>query len=113
LEFAGIQAIKEEELQTLLKNGGFLDRNPEKRKQAVPLIENLYKERGYIDANVESPRNELNEESKTVRIVFRVTEGPLYRFGQIHFEGNAEFTEAELVTRFSIEPEAPFDFKTV
>ena len=111
--FEGVQAIQEEELQTLLKNGGFFDRDPKKRKQAAALIENLYKERGYIDANVEPPRNELNEESKTVRIVFSVTEGPLYRFGQISFDGNAEFTDADLMSRFSIPSEAPFQFKRV
>src|SRR5215510_107544 len=83
--FDGVRAIKEEELQSLLKQGGFFDRDLKKRKQAVPLIENLYKERGYIDVNVEPPRNELNEESKTVRIVFPVTEGPLYRFGRVSF----------------------------
>lgn len=68
-EFEGIEALEEEELQTLLKDGGFFDRDLKKRKQAVPLIENLYKERGYIDVEVESPRNELNEQSKIVRIV--------------------------------------------
>jgi outer membrane protein assembly complex protein YaeT len=111
--FDGVRAIKEEELQSLLKQGGFFDRDLKKRKQAVPLIENLYKERGYVDVNVEPPRNELNEESKTVRIVFRVTEGPLYRFGRVSFTGNAEFTEADLLSRFSIPSEGPFEFKLV
>jgi len=113
LEFAGAHAIAEDELQAALKNSGFFDDDPKKREQAVPLIENLYKKRGYIDVSVEAPRNELNAESKTVRIVFSVTEGPLYRFGQIRFEGNEEFADADLASRVSIEPEAPFDFKTV
>src|SRR5262249_8234792 len=111
--FDGVQAIDEEELQLLLKQGGFFDRDLKKRKQAVPLIENLYKERGYIDVNVDAPHNELNEETKTVRIVFRVTEGPLYRFGRFSFQGNAEFTEADLMSRSSIASEAPFEFKLV
>ena len=111
--FEGIQAVKEEELQALLKTGGFFERDPNKRQQAPTLIENLYKERGYIDATVEPPRNELNEDSKTVQIVFRVTEGPLYRFGQISFEGNTEFTAVDLRNRFRIAAEAPFQFKTV
>src|SRR5262245_18101450 len=113
IAFDGVRAIKEEELQALLKQGGFFDRNLKKRKQAVPLIENLYKERGYIDVNVEPPRNELNEESKTVRIVLRVTEGPLYRFGRVSFKGSAQFTEADLTSRSSIPSEGPFDFKLV
>ena len=113
IAFEGVQAIKEEELQSLLKISGFLDRDLEKRKQAVPLIENLYKDRGYIDAGVEAPRNESNDETKTVRIVFRVTEGPLYRFGQIGFEGNQEFSDGELISRFPIPSEGPFEFKTV
>jgi outer membrane protein assembly complex protein YaeT len=113
IAFDGVRAIKEEELQALLKQGGFFDRDLKKRKQAVPLIENLYKERGYIDVNVEPPRNELNEESKTVRIVFRVTEGPLYRFGRVSFKGSAEFTEADLMSRSSIPSEGAFEFRLV
>jgi outer membrane protein assembly complex protein YaeT len=113
IAFEGVETIKEEELQQLLKNGGFFDRDLKKRKQAVPLIENLYQERGYIDVSVEPPRNELNEASKTVRIVFRVTEGSLYRFGEITFEGNKEFTDADLLSRFPIPAEGPFDFKMV
>ena len=113
VEFEGVRAVEADELQTLLKGSGFFDRDLKKRKQAVPLIENLYRERGYIDVKVDPPRNELNEESKTVRIVFRVTEGPLYRFGQISFDGNREFIDADLIKRLSIGPEAPFGFKTV
>src|SRR5262249_31954781 len=111
--FEGIQGIKEEELQTILKNGGFFERDPKKRKQAPALLENLYKDRGYIDVSVDSPRNELDAESQTVRIVFRVKEGPLYRFGQISFEGNSEFSSADLMSRLRIAPEAPFQFKRV
>jgi outer membrane protein assembly complex protein YaeT len=113
VEFEGVQALDQGELQTVLKDAGFFDRDLKKRKQAVSLIENLYKERGYIDVSVEPPRNELDETSKTVRMVFRITEGPLYRFGQITFEGNTEFTDAALRGRFSFESEAPFQFKAV
>jgi outer membrane protein assembly complex protein YaeT len=113
VEFEGVRAVEADELQELLKGSGFFDRDLKKRKQAVPLIENLYKERGYIDVKVDPPRNELNEESQAVRIVFRVTEGPLYRFGEISFDGNAEFTDADLLRRLSIGSEAPFGFKTV
>src|SRR4030095_12741606 len=113
IAFEGVQAIEEEELQSLLKDSGFFDRDLKKRKQAVPLIENLYKDRGYIDVSVEAPRNESNDETKTVRIVFRVTEGPLYRFGQINYEGNQEFTDSDLIGRFPIPSEGPFEFKTI
>lgn len=113
IAFEGVQAIKEEELQSLLKLAGFFDRDLKKRKQAIPLIENLYKERGYIDVSVEPPRNELNEDSRMVRIVFRVSEGPLYRFGEIRLEGNEEFTDADLLNRFPIPSEGAFDFRLV
>ena len=111
--FEGIQAVEEEELEKVLKDGGFFDRDLTKRKQAVPLLENLYRELGYIDVNVEPPQNELDEASNTVRIVFRVTEGPLYRFGELGFDGNEEFNDADLAGRLSIEPETPFKARTV
>ena len=37
-----------------------------------------------------------------------MTEGPLYRFGQISFDGNTEFEDADLINRLSIESEGPF-----
>src|SRR5207245_5286373 len=37
--FEGIQAVKEEELQALLKTGGFFERDPNNRQQAPTLIE--------------------------------------------------------------------------
>jgi len=113
LEFKGAQAVKADELQDLLKDSGFFDQDLKKRKQAVPLIENLYRERGYLDVRVQAPRNELSEDSKTVQIVFDITEGPLYRFGEIKFEGNREFEDDYLLGRLSIDPEGPFSFKTV
>lgn len=49
VEFEGNEAVEEDDRQTLLKDGGFFDRDLKKRKHALPLIENFYKECGYID----------------------------------------------------------------
>jgi outer membrane protein assembly complex protein YaeT len=111
--FEGVQGVDQDELQTVLKDRGLFEGDLQKRKEAPSWIANVYRDRGYIDVNVDSPRNELIQDSKTVVIVFPVTEGPLYRFGEITFEGNTEYTDADLLTRFPFESESPFRFETV
>jgi outer membrane protein assembly complex protein YaeT len=40
-------------------------------------------------------------------------EGPLYHIGDIRFQGNAEFTSADLTARLKIEPESAFQLETI
>ncbi len=110
--FEGVHSIKESELQTLLKSVGYFNQGPEEREQAVPSIENFFRERGYIDVKVEPPSGQLNEQTRILTMVFRVTEGGLYHFGDIRFQGNAEFTDDVLLKKIKIGPETVFQLST-
>jgi outer membrane protein assembly complex protein YaeT len=107
-KFEGVHSIPESELQELLKKVGFFDYGQEERNQAAPSIENLYRERGYLDVKVEPPASQLDAKTRTVTSVFRVSEGKLYRFGDVRFQGNAEFSNSDLSMRIQIGPETPF-----
>jgi outer membrane protein assembly complex protein YaeT len=111
--FSGNHAIEVAQLQKLVKDGGFFDHGPKERDQAIPTIENAFKERGYIDVKVEPPRMQLDEEAGTAKAVFLVTEGGLYHFGNIYFEGNSEFPDEDLARRIKIGSEAVFQLATV
>lgn len=113
IEFEGVHAISESTLQKLLKDGGYFDHGSKERDRAIPPMEALYKERGYLDAKIELPHFELDEAAGTARTVIRVMEGSLYRIGRFNFQGNAEFKSNDLSERIRIEPEAAFQLETV
>jgi len=106
--FEGVRSIKESELQGMLQAAGFFKQGPREREQAIPAIESFYRERGFIDVKVEPPTSQLNEGSRTLTTVFRVNEGGRYHFGEVRFQGNAEFTSEELLMKIKIGPETVF-----
>jgi len=110
--FDGVQSIKESELQSMLKDAGYFNQGPRERDLAVPAIENIYRERGYIDAKVEPPSSQLDQQSRILTTEFRVAEGALYHFGDVHFQGNVEFTSEVLLMNIKIGPETVFQLST-
>ena len=91
-----------------MRSISIFNRGPRERKQAIPAIENAYQERGYIDVKVEQPFNQLDETSGAAKAVFRVTEGELYHYEKIDFQGNAAFTSEDLSMRIGIGPNTAF-----
>jgi outer membrane protein assembly complex protein YaeT len=106
--FEGVQSIKETELQSLLKDVGFFKQGTREREQAVPAIESIYRERGFIDVKVAAPTSRLDEQSRTLTTTFQIEEGGLYRFGSILFQGNSEFTSEALLLKIEISPDSAF-----
>ncbi len=68
-----------------------------KPSRVTELLTEFCHEMGYLDAAVNAPRYELNQETRTGRVVFPVNEGPLYRVGEAHFEGNKALSAEDLV----------------
>ena len=69
-------------------------------------IEEYYRERGYIDAQVLNivRESELDEEGSRLFYSFIITveEGPQYKFGEISFEGNRIYSTEELEAEIRI-----------
>jgi outer membrane protein insertion porin family len=58
-------------------------------------LRNLYQSKGYVDAQVASPR--VDQVNGKVDVTFTVKEGPQYRVGKMGFTGNQVFTGDEIV----------------
>ena len=69
----------------------------EKLEEDVKRIEELYKEKGYLDVVVEKPQVEL-EKGSCYKVVYRIArEGKPYKIGKIIFTGNRLFSSKELL----------------
>jgi len=79
----------------------------------LPAMESYYRGRGFIDVNVDHPDGQLDNQNGTLMTAFRVTEGRLYYFGAIRFQGNAEFTDEVLLKNIKIGAETAFQQTTV
>jgi len=111
--FEGVRSVRESDLQALLKAVGYFNQGPREREQALPAIQAMYRERGYLDVKVEPPSGRLDELSRTLTTTFPITEGGLYHFGEVRFQGNAEFKSELLLMTTKIGPETVFQVSTV
>ena len=69
----------------------------ENLEEDVKRIEELYRERGYLDVVVGQPEVEL-EKNACYRVVYKILkEGKPYRFGKIEFTGNRLFSSKEFL----------------
>ncbi len=99
IKFEGNKHIKSSTLKRKMKNkekrwynsGIFKDK--EFRKD-LSRIERYYREKGYIDAEVEDYKLDYREDG--LYILIKVKEGRRYRVGRISFEGNEVFSDEEL-----------------
>jgi outer membrane protein assembly complex protein YaeT len=64
--------------------------------KVTEILTMFYHEFGYLEAEVQQPRYELDAQSGAGKVVFPVAEGPQYRVGNVAFEGNAAIEDAQL-----------------
>lgn len=96
--FQGNKKIKTGELQaqTGLRPDSAYD--VAANKESVHRIKQLYKEKGYLFAEVTLEKGNLPEERE---VVFNIVEGPKSKIRHIYFEGNQFVTDAILKTKIS------------
>jgi outer membrane protein insertion porin family len=68
--------------------------DPSQAKTTINGITELYQDKGYLDAKVDS--SEVLEPDNTAVVVFKVTEGPKVEITSIEFHGNHAFTTRQL-----------------
>ena len=78
-------------------------------KPVVEAVTGYYNKRGYLAAKVDPPRQELDEQRRTGRVVIPLTEGPVFRVGALQFSGNQALTEDALAEGVSLEAGAVFE----
>jgi outer membrane protein insertion porin family len=96
IRYEGAKHLKDDELNTItgLKRGVPL--NPIANKQAVSAILRKYHEQGRLFASVELVEG-ANPGDR--RVVFRITEGRVWKVGQVSFEGNTFVSGERLRTQ--------------
>jgi outer membrane protein insertion porin family len=105
-EFASASTLRgqmQTKSQSIFNSGVFQSQVLEQDRIA---IEEYYRERGYVDAQVldvsrEIERDEEEEQSFLILTVF-VDEGSQYSFGGIDFDGNTIFDDAELAEQIRL-----------
>lgn len=70
-------------------------------------LQDYYVNKGYRDAVVSS-REEYDDETSTVVIVYSITEGPQYKISAINFNGNEAVTAKELLRQMDSKPRTFF-----
>ncbi|MDP8255243.1 MAG: outer membrane protein assembly factor BamA [Candidatus Alcyoniella australis] len=111
IEFEGNQVYQSDELAATLKPlfaaGDPLD--PWKLEGSSTRVLQVYFQNGYIRARVKH-RLEFNEDRTQVRIVYTVTEGQQYFFGNVYIRGNVLTRDHVIRRELYIEQDEPFDY---
>lgn len=95
VDFEGNKAIKS---KTLRKELGLLRGHPilhRAEKKAVTRVLELYREKGYLLAEVTPERGALDEDQQAV-LLFRIVEGPKVNLKRITFHGNTTIPDGKL-----------------
>ena len=66
------------------------------------LIQAFYWDRGYVQVKVGSPLLELSPDKQSMYITINIDEGPQYRLGTVHVEGDLLESEAFFLKRVSV-----------
>jgi len=96
IEIAGAERIKPKRLRKEIKLKLNQPVDEKQLEEARQKIIEVYQGKGYTDVSVQFRVDPIDEKRGTARVVFTVTEGVRGAVSQIHFEGNAHFSEKVL-----------------
>lgn len=108
LAFEGSKAIEEDDLREVVAKQKLKEEVYTAPGRVTELLTAYYHEMGYLDAEVSEPRYELDSAKGTGTVVFPVVEGPLFYVGNVKFEGNTVYTNAELLTEVPLPTGEPY-----
>ncbi len=67
-------------------------------------LRSFYLNRGYLEFNIESTQVSITPDRERIFITVAITEGPVYRLGDIKYSGDLIVTEAELRRLVTVKP---------
>jgi outer membrane protein assembly complex protein YaeT len=97
LAFEGAEGIPPAELEAVIKEqklGPKVFTNP---GDVTDLLRRLYRERGFLTAELDPPRPEYDDAARTVRVVLTVREGPQFKVRSVTVTGNRVYDTAALI----------------
>src|SRR6266705_1078800 len=96
IEIAGAERIKAKRLRKEIKLRLNQPVNEQQLEEARQKIIEVYQGRGFTDVSVQFRVDPIDEKRGTARVVYTVNEGVKGAVRQVHFEGNAHFSEKVL-----------------
>jgi len=96
-QIKGVMRTKEKGIFSWFTGSGTLDEEviDEDRKQ----IEGLYHDNGYVKAKVGTPDIVISRDGKTISITIPLEEGNEYKIGELQFNGDIVFDQAEMTKK--------------
>lgn len=116
IEIVGNAAFPDGKIKKMMQNkpkaflrGGKL--NEAKLKEDVEKIKSFYKEKGYLNVQVDEPKIEVKNNRFIITI--NITENRKYYIGDISFEGNSVFGTQQLEKMFKVKTGEVYNLKEV
>ncbi len=94
--FDGARGVDPKRLRSVVEDQKLSTEVYTKPERVTDLLQQFYREMGYLDASLDKPRYQLEPEARTGKVIFPVQEGPLYHVGEAVFEGNQAIGTEEL-----------------
>lgn len=107
--FEGSSAVPASELKDYIANQKLPTAIYLQPAKVAESLAAYYKNRGYLEAQVQPPSYSRQPVARTERTTIRVQEGPLYSFGKPDFEGNRAFSDAKLRANILIQGGLAYD----
>lgn len=101
IKFKGNKEIKTKKLQKELTISEGRIVSPGSIKTNVELIKNLYEDKGYLAADVQSEVVPDKNDPEKATLIFTITEGHKIKISEISFVGNKAFTDSKLRSKMS------------
>ncbi|RPJ84064.1 MAG: hypothetical protein EHM18_12525, partial [Acidobacteria bacterium] len=100
----GVEAFSEDLLRDHLRSAGLLERVAVASPEVKDLLKRVYRQEGYLQAEVREPVSELHPDTGEARIVLPVNEGPRAVVAEIGFEGNSVLSDERLLSGTGLQP---------
>lgn len=91
-------------------NNGYY--NPTNVANDVKSLKSYYSQRGYINSTIGEPKQEVistNGNVQTVKLIYEIVEGEIWKFGNLTISGNTVFSTEEILNSFSLKNGDIFD----
>jgi outer membrane protein insertion porin family len=108
LEIAGCKAVPEDTLRTLIHVKAGETANAIQLEKDLEAVKQLYGTRGYVAANVRV-ESRPDDSQPTVLYLVRISEGDVYRMGDLKIHGLDSKTTARLENDWTLRPRDVYD----
>lgn len=108
LSFQGVSAFSPEFLREQLEEAGLMEDLYLQPDRVVSFLRRKYREEGFLEVRVDSPRYELDAEKGQGQVLIAVEEGPRFQVAGLTFDGNRVFSRQELEQAVPLRVGEPF-----